>query len=258
MDRAIWFAIIFGLAVLLDVGVILVWQRYQQIWEAQKDLAEGSRKSRQATLLEALIPGRVRSWGAGSQFLGGKSVRDDEGKGDPLQEEIEPANPGNQPQGVEQGPGFEGAEDNPKETDSAGYVRLRLFVLILGIGMIAASLWIQSQSWLDKGSWGIWGLLVAGLGLFLLSQRMDTAKELPPAIRWLLARFTFRWDSRPWQPYALVCGLALAMIAGFAAGNSVVMHSPTVAPAPGLPGLAWRWPGAGNGVASSRFWGGLP
>jgi len=156
----IWWLVVF--AVVLDFYVIWIWRRYRGLRQLQIEIEGDNPASRWELLLMAMMP---------------------EEQDQPENEEIDAEED-------EEQDSLPSTESPPNEEieDTQTTAWFKAFMLILGFGLVALSLWIQKDGLEGAWLWGKWVMLLAGLAIFILGQRIKADKALP------------QWVIRIWNP----------------------------------------------------------
>lgn len=191
----IWWLVVF--AIVLNFYVVWVWRRYRGIRQLQIESEPDDSHSRFELLLMALMPDEQEH--PETVENGEENVKEQESP--PLSE--------NQPNG------------DSEDTQTTAW--FKAFMLVLGFGLVALSLWIQKDGREGGWLWGKWVLLLAGLVIFALGQRIHSDKVLP------------QWIKRGWdailnalgvqshQIMFLVMAPFLVILATFSAGTGMLM-----------------------------------
>jgi len=116
-----------------------------------------------------------------------------------------------------------------KRVSSLSIAPFKLILLILGIGLVIASQWIQRHNWGENRQWVVWSILITGLIFFVISQRMSAEREIPPRIKKLLGALFVKPRNNYWQPLCLITSPMLALIASAAAGTGGMMNNAFIA-----------------------------
>jgi 4-amino-4-deoxy-L-arabinose transferase-like glycosyltransferase len=107
--------------------------------------------------------------------------------------------------------------------------RTSILTLLGSAAMVAASLWLHQQNWMQTTRWLSWTLLLGGISLFIFSRRSMEGKSTSGWLDRPLARLMSLTDLTAWQLGGLASSLLLALVAFQAAGWEAKMNAPYLA-----------------------------
>lgn len=202
-----WFLSLLALAIILDVYLVWVRQRYRASEESME--ADSNMEcSRWKLLWRAMIPKQLR----------------------PRQKMLE-----SEEQEHKRETAIDSQEDeNLLSADDLGNqfritAWIKAFLLVVGFSLVAISLWIQNEAWEGAWQWAKWLILFVGLIAFVFGRRMNEEKEPPVWLSRSLTTVSNWFEVKVFQLFLLFLGLILTVVASLAAGEGWLMNQALVA-----------------------------